>query len=265
MLSNIIKDFLLQQGGNIMRIKEVYKLKSKAGVILPSWIDELYTKKDSPYFFTKIYGRDEFMLVDLSDLTLMDIPQRFKRFLEKEILKRKMLPNDMKGLNRKPYFFISSKEASLLDANNLQFIDGAEPPYNLTFETWEKLSGEYMKGVSELADISDYFLLLLRLLKDKVIYPEEIDINSSRLGHYRDGKEPKNKMEKTGARELAGLSIFGNTSKTVKNSWSTKFKYAQLGGGYLSSGKAQPLGYKSNFYLGWIPSILSNGLVVLRP
>ena len=248
-----------------MRIKEVYKLKSNAGVVLPSWIDELYTKKDSPYFFTKIYGRDEFMLVDLSDLTLMDIPQRFKRFVQKDILKRKMVPNDMKVLNRKPYLFISSKEASLLDANNIQFIDGAEPPYNLAFETWEKLSSNYMKGVSELADISDYFLLLLRLLKDNIIYEEEIDGDASRTGHYRDGKDPKNKLEKTGARELAGLSIFGNTSNTVKNSWSTKFKYAQMGGDYFSYGKARPLGYKSNFYLGWIPSILSNGLVVLRP
>ena len=248
-----------------MRIKEVYVLKSRGAVTLPKWVDYIYSKKDSPYFFTKIYGKDEFILVDISDLSIEDIPPRFKRFLEKEILKRKMLPNDMKGLNRKPYFFISSKEASLLDANNLQFIDGAEPPYNLTFETWEKLSGEYMKGVSELADISDYFLLLLRLLKDKVIYPEEIDINSSRLGHYRDGKNPKDKLEKTGEREVAGLSIFGNTSKTVNNSWSHRFKYAQMGGDYLSYGKAQPLGYKSNFYLGWIPSILSNGLVVLRP
>lgn len=256
-----------------MRIKEVYKLKSKAGVVLPSWIEELYTKKDSPYFFTKIYGRDEFMLVDLSDLSLMDIPQRFRRFIEKNLLKRKIVPNDMKGVNRKLYFFISSKEASLIGGNikdktsnvSLQFIDGVEPPYNLTFEQWELLSSNYMRGVSELADISDYFLLLLRLLKDKVISEEEIDRDSSNIGHYRDGKDPKNKLEKTGARELAGLSIFGNTSNTVKNSWSTKFKYAQMGGDYFSYGKARPLGYKSNFYLGWIPSILSNGLVVLRP
>lgn len=251
-----------------MRIKEVYVLKSKVAVTLPKWVDEIYSKKDSPYFFTKIYGKDEFMAVDISDLSIEDIPPRFKRFLEKYLLKRKIAPNDMKGINRKPYFFISAKEASLVDDKkspiSLQFIDGAEPVF-LTFEQWDKLANDYFKGVSQLADISDYFLLLLRLLKDGLIKEEEIDSDSSRLGNLLDGKNPSKSFERTGMREFFGLAIFGNTSKTVKNSYSHRFKYAQMGGDAFSYGKSRPLGYATNFYLNWIPSVQSNGLIVLRP
>lgn len=250
-----------------MIIKEVYVLKSKAGITLPKWIDGVYSKNGSPYFFTKLYNRDEFMMVDISDLSIEDIPPRFKRFLEKNLLKRKIQANDMRGKNRKPYFFISAKEASLVDnkRSQLQFIEGCEPLFNLTFEEWNELGKAYFKGVSQLADISDYFLLLLRLLKDGLIKEDEIDSDSSRLGNVLDGENPSKTFEKTGSREYFGLSIFGNTSKTVKNSYSYQFKYSQVSGDAFSYGKSRPLGYVTNFYLDWIPSVQSNGLIVLRP
>lgn len=254
-----------------MKIKEVYVLKNRAGIVLPKWIEELYSKKDSPYFFTKLYNGDEFMLVDISDLTIDDVPPRFKRYLEKYLLKRKLEPNDIRGLNKKSYFFMSSVEASFRDNSMieeqpvLQFIKGCDPIHDITFEKWNALAKDYLKGISQLADISDYFLLILRMLKDNLIKEDEIDSNSSRLGNLLDGKNPSKSIEKTGEREFYGMSIFGNTSKTVKNSYCHRFKYAQMGADAFSYGKSRPLGYATNFYLDWIPSLQSNGLIVLRP
>lgn len=250
-----------------MRIKEVYKLNNGAGIKLPKWVEEVYSKKDSPYFFTKL-NDDEFMLVDTSDLLVEDIPIKFKRFIEKEFLGRKITSNDMIGYNNKKYFFIATRELSLDDNSKcLQAKKGCKPLLGISIDRWEELCSSYFKGVSYLADIKEYYLLLLRLLKDGKITEAQIYEDSSKIGHYRDSKNPtpSENFEKSGQREYFGLSIFGNTCKIVTNKMNFRFKYAQVGGDAYSFGKSRPLGYIANVNYSFMKQHFATGLLVLRP
>lgn len=205
---------------------------------------EVYQKERIPYWYCKIKdGRDEFMFLDMEDLTEDDVYYDFKSGKVREFVTREeweFRDKVLKALENKPeegYRWIPTFEPSSDGNGGLQFVKGQKPLVGLDCIEWEELMKNYSpENESALSSINTYFLLTLRWLKDGIATLEKLVDNSTEIGHYWNSKNAKHDFELTGEREFGGLYGFvGNTYKLVIDQ-NSKSRFSKLGSEYYNFG-----------------------------
>jgi hypothetical protein len=211
---------------------------------------KVYKKEGTPYWHCKIKdGRDEFMHLYLSDLTVDDVlytaDGKKREFVTER--QKKFRADVMKALENMPeegFRWIPVYEPSKDDDGNIQYVSGVNVLRRLNSYNWEETFQNYSpENGSRMSSITTYFLLLLRLLKDGFATVEQLADDSKEIGHYWDSKDAKHELEKTGERQIGGLYGFaGNTYKIVKDSESSSV-FSILGGDYCANGDGSPLAH----------------------
>lgn len=202
------------------------------------------------YWYCKIKdGRDEFMYLYFGDLkerdVLYDANGRKREFVTAR--QKQFMKNCLKAVRNKPkkvFRWIPVYEPSQADdkGKNIQYVSGKNVLIGENDYDWkEKLEYYSPDNGSQMASITTYFLLAVRWLKDGIATIDNLVDDSSNIGHYRDSKNAKSELEKTGEREFGGLYGFvGNTYKIVKDVGAYS-GFSILGGGY------REYGYKASF------------------
>ena len=209
---------------------------------------EVYQKEGTPYWFCKIKdGKDEFMHLYLSDLTVDDVlytadSKKRKFITERQKKFREYVMKALENMPEEGFRWIPVYEPSKDDGGNLQYVSGVSVLRGLNSYNWEEAFQNYSpENGSRMFSITTYFLLLLRLLKDGFATIEQLACDSKEIGHYWDSENAKHEFEKTGERQLGGLYGFaGNTYKIVKDSESSS-GFSLLGGSYYVYGGEYPL------------------------
>lgn len=210
---------------------------------------EVYQNDDVPYWYCDIKdGRDTFMHVYMEDLIEEDLLYDSKTKRKREFStdnEMEFKDNVLKALKNKPkegFRWIPVYEPSITPNGGVQFVNGEIPLVGLSAPEWNRILKEYSpENESGMSLETTYFLLLLRFLKDGIATLEQIADHSEEIGHYRDSKNAKECLEKTGERKFGGLYGFvGNTNKLVKKS-NLKNGYSLLGGTFDFRGITCPL------------------------
>lgn len=224
---------------------------------------EVYQKENGTnYWYCKIKGRDEFMFVDFTDLTIRDIlydtngkKRRFTTLRQMDFKAKVLEALENKPIER--FRWIPAYEPSEDENGNIQFVSGKDILRGCSIYDWEEKADSYSpENGSQIASVTTYFLLLLRWLKDGHATIEQLADDSTEIGYYRNSKNAKSRMryEKTGERQFGGINgLVGNTFKIVKDPKS-KSGFSFLGGIHLLNGDEYPAanlarcdGYELNY------------------
>ena len=263
-------------GKNIQKNEHV-KPKEKVKVKIPkpkSLVGggEVYQNDDVPYWYCRIKnGRDVFMHVYMEDLTEEDLLYDSKTGRKRKFYtdsQKKFKGNALEALKNKPkegFRWIPVYEPSITPDGNIQFIEDEKPLVGRSCSEWDQMLKRYSpENESDISHETTYFLVLLRWLKDGIATLEELADYSEKIGHYRDSKDSKHELEKTGERKFGGLCGFaGNTCKIAKNSdWMSG--YSRLGGSFNSRSGLHSLTFLGRVKLPSIRYDDSVGLLELK-
>lgn len=194
---------------------------------------EVYQKDNgTDYWYCKIKnGRDEFIYIQFDDLTTNDLlfnsSGKARDF--DAGYKYNFMMNVWNALKNKPEtkgVWLPVYEPSKDKNGGIQYVSGEYIRRDLDCHRWEIFFEAYSpENGSRMASTTTYFLLLLRWLKDRNAFIEELAGSTKRyITSYGDT------YEVTGERSFCGFYDFvGNTAKIVKDPKS-KSGYSISGG-----------------------------------
>ena len=193
---------------------------------------EVYQKDNGTnYWYCRIKnGRDEFMYVPFSDLTINDLiydASGKERNFDLGFQYTFML-NVWKALKNKPEIegvWLPVYEPSKYNNGGIHYVSGQPIRRDLDSYRWEMFLEAYSpENGSRMASTTTYSLLLLRWLKDGIATISQLAISSRYIASYGDT------YELTGERRFCGFYDFvGNTSKIVKDV-DSPLGYSTIGG-----------------------------------
>lgn len=204
-----------------------------------------YQKEGSPYWYCRIKdGRDEFMHIPTWDLQYSDV--LWDPFIEEvrgecKAKVEEFLDNIVEAMNYKTEagIWIPVYEPSPSTDGGLQFVELQEPLVGIGCKDWEWLFKEYSpENESTMLTKGEYFLILLRWIKDGLCNVRDVIQNSKKIGLFSDSVNSASGIELTGNHEFGGVyGLVGNTRKIVKESKSINSGFMFFGGPYYRSGE----------------------------
>ena len=201
---------------------------------------DVYQKDNgTDYWYCRIKeGRDEFMYVPFSDLTMSDLlydssgkEHNFVTGSECEFMQN--VWNALKHKPKSDGVWIPVFEPSKNQNGKIQYVSG-QPIFD-SFDCckWEMFLEAYSpQNESRMASTTTYFLLLLRWIKDEIATIKQLTESSRYISYYG------NNYELSGERQFGGFYDFvGNTGKILKDENSKS--------GYFFAGGHSGLGIES--------------------
>ncbi len=196
---------------------------------------------------------ERFPIVRASTLSLKDSFLKHKpQTMEQERLKNSITAGIKAGLKD---FRHPAMDPSL-DNGNIVYVKGKKPAVGKSPKYWDSKAKKFMpeknsRMGSRLKYDAFLCLLIKHLIEEKGYKVADawkaVCDDSRKLGHYRNSKNAKGKLEPTGSRKVWKFYDWVNTCKIVKDENSAS-GFSLVGGGYCNDSDYYPLADVDTIY-----------------